>query len=79
MNLNQALFHMGFYPKKSIAEELYTQRIYTMTIYQKMDELLRKKTKGRLQKQPKEAIGNLEESDKNNKNKAKKKKRHFIF
>lgn len=47
--------------------------------YQKMDELLRKKTKGRLQKQPKEAIGNLEESDKNNKNKAKKKKRHFIF
>lgn len=47
--------------------------------YQKMDEMLRKKTKGRLQKQPKEAIGNLEESDKNNKNKAKKKKRHFIF
>ena len=30
---------MGFSPKKSIAEELCTKRIYTMTIYQKMEEL----------------------------------------
>lgn len=42
--------------------------------YQKMDELLRKKTKGRLQKQPKDAAGDLKD-----KNKAEKKKRHFIF
>ena len=44
--------------------------------YQKMDELLRKKIKGRLQKQPKEASVNPKE---NEKNKAEKKKRHFIF
>ena len=44
--------------------------------YQKMDELLRKKTKGRLQKQPKETPVNPKENDKN---KAEKKKRHFIF
>ena len=49
--------------------------------YQKMDELLRKKTKGRLQKQPKEASVNSKENDKNKseKNKLEKKKRHFIF
>lgn len=44
--------------------------------YQKMDELLRKKTKGRLQKQPKDAPVNPKE---NEKHKAEKKKRHFIF
>ncbi len=44
--------------------------------YQKMDELLRKKTKGRLQKQSKETPVNPKENDKN---KAEKKKRHFIF
>ena len=44
--------------------------------YQKMDELLRKKTKGRLQKQPKDTPVNPKENDKN---KAEKKKRHFIF
>lgn len=49
--------------------------------YQKMDELLRKKTKGRLQKQLKEAPVNSKENDKNKaeKNKLEKKKRHFIF
>ncbi len=47
--------------------------------YQKMDELLRKKTKGQLRKQPKEVPEELKESDKKNKNKAEKKKRHFIF
>ena len=44
--------------------------------YQKMDELLRKKTKGRLQKQPKDTPVNPKE---NEKHKAEKKKRHFIF
>lgn len=44
--------------------------------YQKMDELLRKKTKGQLRKQVKEVPGNPKENDKN---KAEKKKRHFIF
>ena len=44
--------------------------------YQKMDELLRKKTKGWLQKQPKDTPVNPKE---NEKHKAEKKKRHFIF
>lgn len=41
-----------------------------------VDELLRKKTKGRLQKQPKDTPVNPKE---NEKHKAEKKKRHFIF
>ena len=45
--------------------------------YQKMDELLRKKSKEKLRKQPKEVPENLKGSDM--KNKAEKKKRHFIF
>lgn len=52
--------------------------------YQRMDELLRKKTRGQLQKQQKEdskspemkALNDLKES---NKNRREKKKRHFIF
>ena len=52
--------------------------------YQKMDELLRKKTRGQLRKQQKESqksreINEGKDTKDRNDNKAEKKKRHFIF